>query len=114
MPDGTRKALVLPSGLTRKINNPDRTLTLSGALSEEGDYKIEIRLTALDGSAVIKPLTIHVGTVDTGIRSVLSVATESQQAEEQVFDLLGRKRTEMKPGEIYIVRQGSKTYKVKM
>ncbi|MBR1448788.1 MAG: rhamnogalacturonan lyase [Prevotella sp.] len=113
LPDGTRKALVVPTGLTRTINNTTKTFTLTGSLSEEGDYRIEIRMTALDGSAVIKPLTIHVGTVDTGIRSVQSVATESQQTEEQVFDLQGRQRSEMKPGEIYIIHRGAKVYKVK-
>ena len=113
LPDSTRKALVVPTGLTRTINNTAKTFTLTGSLSEEGDYRIEIRMTALDGSTVIKPLTIHVGTVDTGIRSVQSVATESQQTEEQVFDLQGRQHSVMKPGEIYIIHRGAKVYKVK-
>ena len=44
------------------------------------------------------------GKIDiTGIQSVQSVATESQQTENQVFDLQGRLRTETKPG-LNIVR----------
>ena len=51
------------------------------------------------------------GKIDiTGIRSV---ATGLQQTEEQIFDLQGRRHTEMKPGEIYIIRQGDTVYKVK-
>ena len=58
LPDGTRKS-GLPAGLEKKIDYTERTLTLSGAPTEAGDYKLLISLTGLNSEKVTDTLTIR-------------------------------------------------------
>ena len=106
MPDGTRKPLVMPAGLTRTIDAATKRITITGSLDEGGDYQIEIKLTELVGSgSVTETLTIHVDD-GTGIENV----TSGQQA-KTVYDVQGHQRNDTKRG-LNIIRQEGKVKKV--
>jgi hypothetical protein len=109
LPDGTRKS-GLPAGLEKKIDYTERTLTLSGAPTEAGDYKLLISLTGLNSEKVTDTLTIHATTSPDGI--VPYVATELQQTTRPpVYDILGRRYTNTGKG-LFLVRRGDKYIKV--
>lgn len=107
LPDGTRKPMVAPTGLTRKIDTVSKKINFTGSLDEVGDYKIEMKLTELNGDgSVIEMLTIHVDD-GTGIENAVS----GQATDCVVYDIQGRQRNEMKRG-LNIVREGGKVKKV--
>ena len=105
-PDGSTKNYLVPEGMERTIDTTNKTITLNGTAEQEGDYKIIINLTDFGSKSVTDTLVIH-SVNTTGIENIDAT---SQPA--QIFDLQGRQRTEMRPGEIYIIRRGDKTYKV--
>lgn len=108
LPDGTRKPIVVPPGLTRTIDTTTRRISITGSLSEAGDYQIELKLTELVGSgSVTETLTIHVIDDASGIENVVS----GQQADKVVYDAQGRRRHDVKRG-LNIVREGDKVRKV--
>ena len=106
-PDGAKRGLNVPVGMARTINTATKTIALTGTLSEQGVYKIDMRLTGLDGTSTIKTLTISVGD-GTGVEDA---AITSQQQGRQVFDLQGRQLSELKPG-VNIIRRNGRTEKV--
>ena len=108
LPDGTRKPIVVPPGLTRTIDTTTRRISITGSLSEAGDYQIELKLTELMGSgSVTETLTIHVIDDASGVENVVS----GQQADKVVYDAQGRRRYDVKRG-LNIVREGDKVRKV--
>ena len=108
LPDGTRKPIVVPPGLTRTIDTTTRRISITGSLSEAGDYQIELKLTELVGSgSVTETLTIHVTDDASGVENVVS----GQQADKVVYDAQGRRRYDLKRG-LNIVREGDKVRKV--
>ena len=108
-PDGSSKNYLMPDGMERVINAADKTITLSGTAEQEGDYRIVINLTDFGSKSVADTLVIH-SVNATGIENVETTSQTSLPA--QIFDLQGRRHTEMRSGEIYIIRRGDKTYKV--
>lgn len=113
MPDGTRKAASLGEDMTRISDTTYKTFRVKITAQQAGDYRIALALTDLDGSSTKVNDTIVIHAINTtGIEQLEQIATEPQQP-ELIFDLQGRRRTEMKPGEIYIIRRNGKNYKVK-
>ena len=108
-PDGSSKNYLMPDGMERVINAADKTITLSGTAEQEGDYRIVINLTDFGSKSVADTLVIH-SVNATGIENIETTSQTSLPA--QIFDLQGRRHTEMRSGEIYIIRRGDKTYKV--
>jgi rhamnogalacturonan endolyase len=105
LPDGTKKSYNVPDGLSRVISTADKTVSLTGALAEAGDYQVEVKLTGMGNESVTEVLTIHVGGGD-GIGDAIS-----SDAVRTVYDLQGRERNGMKRG-LNIVRQGGKVHKM--
>ena len=113
MPDGTRKAASLVEDMTRITDSTYKTFRVKITAQQVGDYSIALALTDLDGSSTKVNDTIVIHSINTtGIEQIEHVATEPQQP-ELIFDLQGRRHTEMKSGEIYIIRRNGKNYKVK-
>ena len=106
-PDGTQKRNLPPTGMSRSIDYDNKTITFTGSLNEGGDYKIEMKLTALSGNeTVTETLVIHVDD-GTGIENAVS----GQQDEKAVYDIQGRQRNGVKRG-LNIIRDGGKVKKV--
>lgn len=105
LPDGTKKSYALPDGMARSINTAGKTVELTGALAEAGDYKIEVKLTGLGGETATETLTIHVG----GEMGIGGVANAAQQA-TQVYDLQGREHSQLHRG-LNIVRRSGRVTK---
>ena len=106
LPDGTRKAYSMPTGLTSQFNTVNKDVTFTGCLNEGGDYKIEIKLTGLtDSGSATETLVIHVDN-GTGIEEI----TNGQQM-KVVYDLQGRQHNDMKHG-LNIIRQDGKVKKM--
>ena len=108
LPDGTKKLLNMPEGLTKDIKAGTKTLTVGGALAEAGDYSIEIRITAMEGTTTTETLTIH---VTDGASGIENIGTRQQQEQRAVYDLQGRQRSGLKPG-LNIIRRNGATEKV--
>ena len=108
LPDGTKKLLNVPEGMTKSINSASKALTLTGQLTTPGDYRLEIRVTSMDGTSTTDNLTIHV--ID-GASGIENIGARQQQEQKAVYDLLGRQRSGLKPG-INIVRRNGKAEKV--
>ena len=108
-PDGTTKSSAVPDGMERITDNDNKTFTIKGVANLLGDYEIVLTLTELSSGSVTDTIVIH--SVDgTGIENIKSTPQAGQPT--LIYDAQGRQRTEMRPGEVYIIRQGGKTYKV--
>lgn len=106
-PDGTEKNSAVPEGMTRNFDSTSKILTLNGTANLLGDYQIMLTIVPYSGDNITDTIIIH--SVDpTGIESI----ENHQQTPAQIYDVQGRQRTEMHPGEIYIIRRGGKTFKV--
>ena len=108
MPDGTKKTLVMPTGMSRSFDSNTKVLTVKGTADQEGDYRIAIGLNALGSGSTPDTLVIH-SVNTTGIETV-NAKTDNEPS--QIYDLQGRKCNEMRSGEIYIIRQNGRTRKV--
>jgi rhamnogalacturonan endolyase len=108
MPDGTKKTLVMPTGMSRSFDSSTKVLTVKGTADQEGDYRIAIGLNALGSGSTPDTLVIH-SVNTTGIETV-NAKTDNEPS--QIYDLQGRKCNEMHSGEIYIIRQNGRTRKV--
>ena len=110
-PDGTTKNSAVPEGMTRNFDTTNKILTLTGTASEEGDYQIVLTLVPYSGDNITDTVVIHSQGNPAGIETI--EAQSQANLPSLIYDLQGRLRTEMRPGEIYIIRQNGKTYKVK-
>ena len=108
MPDGTKKTLVMPTGMSRSFDSNTKVLTVKGTADQEGDYRIAIGLNALGSGSTPDTLVIH-SVNTTGIETI-NAKTDNEPS--QIYDLQGRKCNEMRSGEIYIIRQNGRTRKV--
>ena len=106
-PDGTRKGVSVPEGMSSSRNTTDKQLVLTGTLDEVGDYTINVKLTGLGTESVTETLTIHVTGEATGIEDMTTAQTE------QVYDLQGRQRGQVRHG-VNIIRRGGKVTKAIM
>lgn len=109
-PDGTTKGSASPVGMKHVFDSNAKTFTVTGVAEQEGDYKYELTIIPLSGDSFTEMLIIHSESNTTGIEDIETMPQADQPA--QIFDLQGRQRTEMRPGEIYIIRRGGKSYKV--
>ena len=106
-PDGTKKAYAAPEGMTYSIDANEGYSILKGALSEVGDYRIDLKLTGYGNETATETLTIRV--VDpSGISDVSANGTSATTA---IYDLSGRRQQQARPG-VSIIRQGGKTRKL--
>ena len=108
-PDGTKKSSASPEGMKHEFDSDHKTFTITGVANQTGDYQYELTIIPLSGDNFTETIVIH-SVNATGIEDVESTPQTDQPM--QIFDLQGRQRTEMHPGEIYIIRQGGKTFKV--
>ena len=108
-PDGTKKSSASPEGMKHNFDSNHKTFTITGVANQTGDYQYELTIIPLSGDNFTETIVIH-SVNATGIEDVESMPQTDQPM--QIFDLQGRQRTEMHPGEIYIIRQGGKTFKV--
>ena len=108
-PDGTKKAILMLDGMTRITDSTYKTFGFKGTTAQEGDYKIALSLTGRDSKTITDTLIVH-SVNTTGIENIEATADSKRPA--QIFDLQGRQHNEMKPGEIYIIRQNGRTRKV--
>ena len=109
-PDGTEKDSAVPEDMKRNFDSASKILTLSGTASQEGDYQIILTLVPYSGENLTDTLVIH-SVNATGIENIEAPFQADQPM--LLYDLQGRQRTEIRPGEIYIIRQNGKTYKAK-
>ena len=108
LPDGTKKAYLMPEGITRSFDTNSKMLTIKGATNQVGDYQIAVALAPLSGSSVADTITIH-SVNTTGIYSMQDEPSALQN--EEIYDLHGRQQKALKPG-INIIRQGNRAKKV--
>ena len=106
-PDGTTKNSAVPEGMTRNFDSTSKTLTLNGTANLPGDYQIMLTITPLSGDNFTETIVIH----SDGATGIENIEQQGKQP-TLIYDLQGRQRTEMRPGEIYIIRQGGKTFKI--
>lgn len=109
-PDGTKKTSQMPAGMTRTVDTALKTFTISGVASQTGDYQIILNLKDVDSKSVADTIVVHSLPNPTGIETVGANPQTEQPA--MIYDLQGRQRKEMRPGEIYIIRRDGKTIKV--
>ena len=109
-PDGTEKDSAVPEDMKRNFDSASKILTLSGTANQEGDYQIILTLVPYSGENLTDTLVIH-SVNATGIENIEAPFQADQSM--LLYDLQGRQRTEIRPGEIYIIRQNGKTYKAK-
>ena len=100
----------MPEDMKRNFDSASKILTLSGTASQEGDYQIILTLVPYSGENLTDTLVIH-SVNATGIENIEAPFQADQPM--LLYDLQGRQRTEIRPGEIYIIRQNGKTYKAK-
>lgn len=97
----------VPSGMDYEEDYIDPVLTLTGCLTQAGDYVLPITVTGLDGKDVALSVTIHV-TNTTGI----TTAESHDGGNEQIYDLQGRKLSEKPTKGIVIIVKDGKSRKV--
>ena len=110
-PEGTvyNSLFKLPAGFKRpSVNSTTKTFRLEGKPTMLGDYTFVIKLTGLNSETVMDTLFIHV-CEPTGIETVQS---EDLIQEESIYDLQGRRISDMKRGQVYIIRRGGKVVKI--
>ena len=110
-PDGTEKNSAVPEGMTRNFDSTSKILTLNGTANLLGDYQIMLTIVPYSGDNITDTVVIHSQGNPAGIETIEAQMQANQPS--LIYDLQGRLRTEMRPGEIYIIRQNGKTYKVK-
>ena len=99
----------LPAGFKRpSVNSTTKTFRLEGKPTMLGDYTFVIKLTGLNSETVMDTLFIHV-CEPTGIETVQS---EDLIQEESIYDLQGRRISDVKRGQVYIIRRGGKVVKI--
>lgn len=106
--DGVRHS-GLPDGLTKTADYTKHTITLTGAPTEAGDYRIPIALTGLGGEKANDTIAIHVAADPSSI--ITRVATQSRQA-RQCYDLQGRPQQSPSHRGLYLIRREDKIVKV--
>ena len=106
--DGVRHS-GLPDGLTKTADYTKHTITLTGAPTEAGDYRIPIALTGLGGEKANDTIAIHVAADPSFI--ITHVATQSRQA-RQCYDLQGRPQQSPSHRGLYLIRREDKIVKV--
>ena len=95
--------------MTREFDSTSKILMLNGTANLLGDYQIMLTMSPYSGDNIVDTLVIH--SVDaTGIESIEN--NQQGKLPAQIYDLQGRQRTEMQPGEIYIIRREGKAIKV--
>ena len=103
LPDGTSK-IGAATGFTRTIDNTLKTITITGAPQQEGDYRFAIRATGMDGEQLNDTIVLHVSAA-TGIEQMPAAISH----ETAVFDLSGHQLPEKSvahlPKGVYLVRQ---------
>ena len=105
------KSFTAPDGMTFKMNSADKTFTLSGTPTEEGDYEFLVRSSGdVSGTMLVDTLRIHV--------SNLSGVSETMYNDQctmntEVYDLQGRPvdPAAARHGQVVIIRRGQETYK---
>ena len=97
----------VPSGMDYEEDYIDPVLTLTGCLTQAGDYVLPTTVTGLDGKDVALSVTIHV-TNTTGI----TTAESHDGGNEQIYDLQGRKLSEKPTKGIVIIVKDGKSRKV--
>jgi rhamnogalacturonan endolyase len=104
LPDGTKKTLVVPEGFAFAKADDNKSLTLSGTPTQEGDYVFTFRLTGLNNEIIYQTLTVHVQTA-TGI-SILQ--TETADTRTIIYDAAGHQlpysNVQSLPKGIYLVQ----------
>lgn len=105
-PDGTNNSSAMPEGMTRNFDTNSKVFTLSGTASLAGDYQIILTVSPYAGDNITDTIVIHSLGDPSGIESI-----EPSPQAGQIYDLQGRQRTEIRPGEIYIIRRNGKTHK---
>ena len=105
------KSFTAPDGMTFKMNSADKTFTLSGTPTEEGDYEFLVRSSGdVSSTMLVDTLRIHVsnpsGISETMYNDQCTMYTE-------VYDLQGRSvdPATAKRGQVVIIRRGEKTFK---
>ena len=107
LPDGKQKAINVPTGWEKAIDNDAHTITITGTPDQLGEYKIAIKLTGLSGSEIVVD-TLRIHAVEaTGIETLRQrTATSGVTA---VYDLSGHRLPDNAIGEgrrgIFIVER---------
>ncbi|MBR1548114.1 MAG: hypothetical protein IJ637_05250 [Prevotella sp.] len=107
-PDGTRKAINVPTGFTKEIDNTAHTIVITGTPKQAGQYKIAIQLTSIDGQQkVIDTLRINAIADPAGIQTVGQPS--AQGITTAVYDLSGHRlpylSLDAAPKGLYIVER---------
>jgi rhamnogalacturonan endolyase len=89
LPDGTRKNFATPDGFEFSKASDNTSFTLKGTPIQDGEYKFAIRMTGLNGEAVIDTLTLSVMSSTGGVEELM--AAKSTLVNTAVYDLAGHR-----------------------
>lgn len=111
LPDGSKKSLNVPDGMTKNIDMLNRQVTFGGKLTEAGDYLIALKLTGLGNEVVYDTLTVRVND-PAGITTLQLGILPTARIYDAAGRLMPQQQLDRLPRGLYILREGKNSRKV--